>query len=114
DRLPERLRDAAHALEEDGIVPLEEPSLRPRLHRVSNTVEANAVALLRDLGERSPDLDVRPFQDEVTDLEGVLRTAGDDTVLLDDPVRRGGRSTGGPEGCDEPEKKYDANERTEH
>jgi hypothetical protein len=48
----------------------------------------SAVALLRDLGQRSPDLLVGPSQDEVADLQGLARSACNDAVYLDDFVRR--------------------------
>src|SRR5262249_53091525 len=89
DRLPERRGDPAHAVEEDGIVPLEELPLCVHLQWVPGGVEASSIALLRDPGQRAADLFVGSPEHEVADLHRVVGSAGDDAVLLDDAVRRG-------------------------
>src|SRR5688572_12533314 len=105
DRLAERRRNSTHAVEEDGVVPLQELALRAHLQGVVGGLETSAVPFLGDLGQRPPDLLVGPAKDEVADFQRVTGPAGDDTVLLDDVLRcRGEEAAGGREEKDETER----------
>src|SRR5262249_42239380 len=90
------------AVEQDGIVPLEELAHRARLLGIRGGLEASSVARLRDLGQRLPDLLVGPPEDQVANLERLVGSAGDDSVDLDD-VARGSGAEARVDGKDESE-----------
>src|SRR5262249_48350597 len=99
----ERRGDSAHAFDQDRVVPLQELALRARLHGIPDRLETGAVPLLRDLGQRPPDLLVGPAEDEGADPPGALRSAGGGGSFLDDLVRRRERERAAEEENDESE-----------